>query len=570
MSDNYFKGILQKSQYKNSDAARYQIMGSGTKKYFQKGGYRLSFQDCSRQREGFVMSRLQNYLSKTPFKEYNTGVVAYLAALDHIATISPSITQGIVKELQNQRSHLKLIASENFSSLAVQLAMGNLLTDKYAEGYAHHRFYPGCATIDEIEEEGATLLKEIFGCDHAYIQPHSGCDANLIAFWAILTHRIQDKRVKELGKKNLNELTDDEYEEIRQLMFKQKLMGLSLNSGGHLTHGYRYNVSSKMMRAVSYDVDKGTNLLNYDVIAKQVKEEKPTILLAGYSAYPRLINFARMREIADSVGAVFMVDMAHFAGLVAGKVFTGEYNPIPYAHVVTSTTHKTLRGPRGGIILCKEEFRESVDKGCPLVLGGPLPHVLAAKAVAFREINTPEFCTYSQNIVDNARVLAEELQSDGMKVITGGTDNHIIIGDVTQYGINGRHAEKALLAAFLTANRNTIPFDTNGPWYTSGIRVGTPATTTLGMGTYEMREIASIIVDILSNTTPTIVEKTGKPSKVSFTIIPEVLSSSQERVKDLLSSFPLYPELTWTECDGGNDCCCKNSKESTTNLCNIH
>ena len=317
------------------------------------------------------MRFLNDYLKKTPEDQRNSAAIAYLATLDYLEVESPVIAGAIEQELRDQRSYLKLIASENYSSLAVQLAMGNLLTDKYAEGYVQHRFYAGCDNVDTVEAEANKQLIELYGCDHAYAQPHSGADANLVAFWAILTQRIQTPEVERLGKKSLDDLSDDEYEAMRQLLVNQKVMGLSLNSGGHLTHGYRHNISSKIMRAVTYDVDRQTGLLNYDAIAEKARHERPTILLAGYSAYPRKINFAKMREIADSIGAVFMVDMAHFAGLVAGKVFTGEYNPVPYAHIITSTSHKTLRGPRGGFVLCTSEFSEAVDKGCPLVLGGP-------------------------------------------------------------------------------------------------------------------------------------------------------------------------------------------------------
>ncbi len=489
------------------------------------------------------MSRLQTYLTKTPPIKVNGPTVAYLASLDQIEMVSPSISASIIQELKDQRSHLKMIASENFSSMAVQLAMGNLLTDKYSEGYAYHRFYAGCENVDAIEEEAMEQLTQVFGCEHAYVQPHSGADANLVAFWSILVQRVQNREVEKLGKKTLDELTPEEYETVRKLMMNQKVMGLSLNSGGHLTHGYRHNVSSKMMQAVCYDIDPKTGLLDYAAIRQMAQKEKPTILLAGYSAYPRLINFATMREIADSVGAVFMVDMAHFSGLVAGKVFTGDFNPIPHAHIVTSTTHKTLRGPRGGVVMCKQEFGETVNKGCPLVLGGPLPHVLAAKAIAFREANTPAFQTYAKRIVDNAKTLAEALLSKGMVLTTGGTDNHLIVMDVSKFGITGRQAETALREAKITVNRNAIPFDINGPWYTSGIRIGTPALTTLGMGAVEMKEIADIIVDILSHTKASIVQKTGQPSKANSVTDPVVLEKSKGRVAELLRRFPLYPEI---------------------------
>lgn len=489
-------------------------------------------------------TRLARYLAKTPPTKQNSAVIAYLASLDHLDSVAPHISKSITQELIDQRSHLKLIASENYSSLATQLAMGNLLTDKYAEGYAHHRFYAGCDNVDAVEDAAQQELMKLFGAAHAYVQPHSGADANLVAFWSILIQRVQNKEIEKLGKKTLDELSPEEYERIRQLMLNQKVLGMSLNSGGHLTHGYRHNVSSKMMQAFQYDVDPKTELIDYKALAQQARDIKPNILLAGYSAHPRKLNFALMREIADSVGAVLMVDMAHFSGLVGGKVFTGDYNPVPHAHIVTSTTHKTLRGPRGGFVLCVPEFTETVNKGCPLILGGPLPHVMAAKAVAFQEANTPEFIDYAHRIVKNAYALGESLKSKGIRLVTNGTENHMVILDLQRFGITGRHAETALLQALLTVNRNAIPFDVNGPWYTSGVRIGTPATTTLGMGPTEMDEIADIIVDVLSNTKPAIAAKTGQPSKAACTVDPKVIERSQHRVKTLLSSFPLYPEIT--------------------------
>ncbi len=489
------------------------------------------------------MQRLRKYLSKTPLELQKTETIAYLASLDQVEKVSPVIAQSIIQELKDQRSHLKLIASENFCSVATQLAMGNLLTDKYAEGYAHHRFYAGCDNIDTVEEECIQQLKQIFNCEHAYVQPHSGADANLVAFWSILVNRIQNPQVEKFGKKTIDELTPAEYEEVRQLLLNQKVLGLSLNSGGHLTHGYRHNISSKMMQAVSYDVDPNTGLLDYKSIEAIALREKPTILLAGFSAYPRLINFAIMREIADKAGAVFMVDMAHFAGLVAGKVFRGDFDPIPHAHIVTSTTHKTLRGPRGGLVMCKQEFAEIVNKGCPLVLGGPLPHVLAAKAVAFKEANTLAFQDYAQRIVQNAKALAEEFMHLGAKVLTGGTDNHLMILDVSPFGLTGRQAEIALREAALTVNRNAIPFDKNGPWYTSGIRIGTPATTTLGMGVEEMKQIAKAIIDILSHSKPAIAPKTGQLSKSLTTTDLAAMERAKQTIAELLAHFPLYPEI---------------------------
>ncbi len=488
------------------------------------------------------MSYLQKYLQDTNNKK-NTGAIAFLASLDHIATIAPGIRDSIIRELKDERSHLKLIASENFSSLAVQLSMGNLLTDKYAEGYAYHRFYAGCDNVDAIEDEAQKELIKLFQCEHAYVQPHSGADANLVALWSILIQKIQSPQIEKFGKKTLDELTPEEYESVRQLLVNQKLMGMSLNSGGHLTHGYRHNISSKMMRAAVYDVDPKTELIDYAVLAKQAMQERPLILLAGYSAHPRRINFAKMREIADSAGAVLMVDMAHFAGLVAGQVFVDEYNPVPYAHIITSTTHKTMRGPRGGFILCTKEFSEVVNKGCPIVLGGPLPHVMAAKAVAFKEANLPEFKTYAQRIVENAQFLADCFIQKGIRLVTGGTDNHLMVLDLSSFGITGRQAESALREAKITVNRNAIPFDAQGPWYTSGVRLGTPALTTLGMGLEEMREIADIICLVLKHTKPGTVQKTGLPSRAVGVVEPDILETARGRVGHLLSRFPLYPEI---------------------------
>jgi glycine hydroxymethyltransferase len=296
------------------------------------------------------------------------------------------------------------------------------------------------------------------------------------------------------------------------------------------------------MQSVPYEINRQTGVLDYAELQEQVKREKPAILIAGYSAYPRLINFAKMREIADSVGAMLMVDMAHFAGLVAGKVMKGEYDPIPHAQIVTTTTHKTLRGPRGGMVLCKNELKEVVDKGCPIVLGGPLPQVIAAKAIAFKEANTPGFQKYAHQIVANARALASELQAKGVKVTTGGTDNHLMVFDVAStFGLTGRQAELALREARLTVNRNSIPFDSNGPWYTSGVRIGTAAITTLGMKEPEMKEIADFIVDLLRNTKPANDEKGASRSKVD--IDPQVLARVQKEVAALLKVYPLYPEL---------------------------
>lgn len=477
---------------------------------------------------------LNNYL-KTG--KNDSSVIAYLAVLDHLLEKAPEVGKTIIQELRDQRKTLKMIASENFCSLTVQLAMGNLLTDKYAEGFAFHRFYAGCDNIDHIEDLGKKSAEKLFGTDHAYIQPHSGADANLVAFWAILTEKVQIPEIAKLGKTKLEELTKDQLEKVRQALCNQCLMGLSLASGGHLSHGYLHNFSGKMMRSVSYDVDPKTGLLNYDHIRAIAKKEKPLILIAGYSAYPRLINFAKMREIADEVGAVLLVDMAHFAGLVAGGVLKGEEHPGPYAHILTSTTHKTLRGPRGGLVLCKKEFTESVNKGCPLVLGGPLGHVMAAKYVAFQEALEPSFSLYAEQIVKNAKALAEGLRKRGIDLLTNGTDNHLLMIDLTKLPINGRQGEIALRLAGITANRNMLPFDSEGPWYTKGLRLGTAALTTLGMKEKEMDLIAEVCSNILKGAVA------GEKSRAQVTVKEELLKEAKQVVDSLLTQFPLYPKL---------------------------
>jgi glycine hydroxymethyltransferase len=468
------------------------------------------------------------------------------SAIALLAHSQPDVAQTIVRELEDQRSNLKLIASENYSSIVSQSAMGNWLTDKYAEGFPMHRFYAGCDNVDLIEAEGCKVACELFGAEAAYMQAHSGADANLIAFWAILQTRAEGEFLKERDKENINVLDASEWELLRAHNHKQKLLALDYYSGGHLTHGYRHNLSAQMFDAYSYSVSKETGLLDYEEIEKQAMEIRPLILLAGYSAYPRKINFERMAQIAKKVGAVFMVDMAHFAGLVAGKVFEGPYNPIPYADVVTSTTHKTLRGPRGGLILCKQEFAEAVNKGCPRVIGGPLSHVMAAKVVAFREALKPEFAQYAAKIVTNAHALAQELSDLGIKVASGGTDNHIVLVNVQDsFGISGRQAEGALRECGITCNRNSLPFDPNGAWYTSGVRLGTPAITTLGMGEAQMQLIAKEIKNILSATKPT---QTSKgPSKAKYTLDEAVKATATQNLRQLLDQYPVYPELDLAE-----------------------
>lgn len=484
------------------------------------------------------MKYLKNYFSQVPEEERSSAAISSLAALDHLQERSPNIAAAIVAELNAQRGNLKLISSENYCSLAVQQAMGNWLTDKYSEGAVRKRFYAGCENVDTVEEMAVNELKALYNCDHAYVQPHSGSDANLVALWSILVQRVQNRELEKLGAKSPDTLSIDDYEKIRRALVSQKMLGMGLNSGGHLTHGYRHNISSKMIQSFSYEVNQETGLLDYAEIEKRAKEVKPLILIAGYSAYSRLINFAKMREIADSVGAVLWVDMAHFSGLVAGKVMQGEFDPVPYAQMITSTTHKTLRGPRGGMVLCKEEFREMVDKGCPLALGGPLPHVMAAKTVAFQEANTPEFKTYAAQIVKNSQALAEAMKEKGAHVLTGGTDNHMTIVDVQKsYGVSGRQAELALKEAHLTINRNTVPGDTNGPWYTSGIRIGTPALTTLGMKEAEMKRVGTLLDQLLRACKP------AGDSKAKFEIDEKILESVRGEAKELLDSHPLYPEL---------------------------
>lgn len=486
------------------------------------------------------------------FKRYiesgsiNATMAHYVAALEKIKDTDPAVASRIVDELRDQRSVLKLIASENYSSPAVQAAMGNLLTDKYCEGYPYHRFYAGCANVDALEAHACDLACRLFGAEHAYVQPHSGADANLCAYWAILNARVQNPELERIGETNVSELSREQWDGIRKIVGSQRLLGLDYYSGGHLTHGYRQNVSAQMFDAYSYSVDKATGLLDYDQIRKQAMEIRPLILLAGYSAYPRLINFKTMGQIAHDCGAVFMVDMAHFSGLVAGGVLSGEYNPVLWADVVTTTTHKTLRGPRGGMILCKEEFAESVDKGCPLVIGGPLPQMIAAKAVAFTEAGRPEFKEYAHRIVSNAKAMAQAFVDAKVPVQTGGTDNHLMLIDVTGFGINGRQAESALISCGVSLNRNALPFDPNGPWYTSGLRIGTPAVTSLGMGEAEMKEIASIITMALSHTRPARITKgpsAGKLSKSKAVTEPQARGEALERVHALLGRFKLYPEI---------------------------
>ncbi|GAB4056705.1 glycine hydroxymethyltransferase [Catellatospora paridis] len=467
--------------------------------------------------------------------------LAYRHALDTIRAVEPAVAAAIGAELHDQRESLKLIASENYASPATLLAMGNWFSDKYAEGTVGRRFYAGCKNVDTVEALAAQHARELFGAQHAYVQPHSGIDANLVAFWAVLAQRVEIPALAKAQARHVNDLNEADWAALRRELGDQRMLGMSLDAGGHLTHGFRPNISGKMFEQRSYGTDPATGLVDYDALARSAREFRPLIIVAGYSAYPRLVNFRIMREIADEVGATLLVDMAHFAGLVAGKVLTGDFDPIPHAQIVTTTTHKSLRGPRGGMVLCQTELADQVDRGCPMVLGGPLPHVMAAKAVALAEARRPEFRDYAQRIVDNAHALAQGLLRRGAKLVTGGTDNHLVLLDVSSYGITGRQAESALLDSNIVTNRNAVPQDANGAWYTSGIRLGTPALTTRGLGTAEMDEIADLIHTVLAGTTPGTTD--GKPSKAAYVLADGVADRVAGQTTDLLKGFPLYPTI---------------------------
>ncbi len=467
------------------------------------------------------------------------AAVAYSAALNVIAEAEPDVADAIAGELASQRRQLKLIASENYASPAVLLAMGNWLSDKYAEGTVGHRFYAGCEMVDRVESIASGHARALFGADHAYVQPHSGIDANLVAFWSILARRVEAPALAAAGVRHVNDLAGDDWERLRRELHAQRMLGMALDAGGHLTHGFRPNISGKLFEQASYGTDAETGLLDYDAIAAQAREFRPLVLVAGYSAYPRTPNFRLLREIADEVGATLMVDMAHFAGLVAGGVLTGDQNPVPNAEVVTSTTHKSLRGPRGGFVLCTSEYAPFVDNGCPMVLGGPLPNVMAAKAVAFAEARKPSFAAYAAAVVANAQALADGLLRRGARLVTGGTSNHIVLADVAaSFGLTGRQAEAALLDAGVVTNRNSVPRDPNGAWYTSGVRLGTPALTTLGFGADEMDEIADIFVAALRATAPA-----AATAKAKYTLDELVAAECRGRCADLLGRHPLYPAI---------------------------
>ncbi|WP_175615262.1 serine hydroxymethyltransferase [Piscibacillus halophilus] len=404
--------------------------------------------------------------------------------------VDQEMLDAINLEKNRQNDKIELIASENFVSEAVMQAAGSVLTNKYAEGYPGRRYYGGCEYVDIAENLARDRAKQLFGADHANVQPHSGAQANMAVYFSVL----------EPG---------------------DTILGMNLNHGGHLTHGSPVNFSGKLYNVVDYGVEEDTEQLDYDKVLAKAKEVKPKLIVAGASAYPRTLDFKKFREIADEVGAYLLVDMAHIAGLVA----TGHHpSPVPHAHFVTTTTHKTLRGPRGGMILCQEEFAKKVDKNVfPGMQGGPLMHVIAAKGVAFQEALQPEFKDYSQKIIDNAKRLGESLTKEGVRLVSGGTDNHLLLLDVRPLNLTGKVAEKALDDVGVTTNKNTIPFDPESPFVTSGIRIGTAAVTTRGFGLEEMDEVASIIAFTLKNH-----EDEAK------------LEEAKARVKKLTDRFPMY------------------------------
>jgi glycine hydroxymethyltransferase len=402
----------------------------------------------------------------------------------------PQIAAAIDDETRRQHEGLELIASENFVSEAVLEAMGSVFTNKYAEGYPGKRYYGGCEFADVVENLARDRAKQLFGAEHANVQPHAGSQANMAAYSAVIPPGAT-------------------------------ILGLNLAHGGHLTHGHHLNFSGKTYRVVPYGVTKETETIDYDDLEKLAEKEQPKLIIGGGSAYPRIIDFARMRQIADKVGAFYVVDMAHFAGLVAGGVHP---SPVPHAHIVTSTTHKTLRGPRAGMILSKQEFAAAIDKVVfPGMQGGPLVHIIAAKAVCFREALQPEFRDYAGQVVANAKVLAETLATEGFRIISGGTDTHLMLVDVFSKGMFGSEAEKALGEAGITVNKNAIPFDVNPPMKPSGIRIGTPALTTRGMKENEMRQVGRWIAEALN----------GRANA-------SVLSKIRRQVLDLAEAFPLY------------------------------
>ena len=415
-----------------------------------------------------------------------------LAALDQstIATQDKAVFEAIENEFARQQANIELIASENIVSKAVLEAQGSVLTNKYAEGYPGKRYYGGCEHVDVVENIARDRLKEIFGAEYANVQPHSGAQANMAVYFTIL----------EPG---------------------DTVLGMNLSHGGHLTHGSPVDFSGIQYNFVEYGVTEDTNVIDYEDVRQKALQHKPKLIVAGASAYPRIIDFAKFREIADEVGAYFMVDMAHIAGLVAAGVHP---NPVPYADFVTSTTHKTLRGPRGGLILCKEEWGKKIDKSIfPGIQGGPLMHVIAGKAVAFGEALQPEFKEYIHQVVKNAKVFGEALQAEGIKLVSDGTDNHLLLLDVRSLGLTGKVAEKLLDDVNITANKNTIPYDPESPFITSGVRVGTPAITSRGFKEEDVKEVASIIASVLKNPEDEVVKQ-----------------DAIKRVKVLTDKHPIY------------------------------
>ncbi|OOE14722.1 serine hydroxymethyltransferase [Fictibacillus arsenicus] len=410
--------------------------------------------------------------------------------MNHLKTADQEVYQSIMDELHRQRTKIELIASENFVSQAVMEAQGSVLTNKYAEGYPSRRYYGGCEHVDVVENLARDRAKKIFGAEHANVQPHSGAQANMAVYFTIL----------EQG---------------------DTVLGMNLSHGGHLTHGSAVNFSGIQYNFVEYGVDKEKNVIDYEDVRQKALEHRPKLIVAGASAYPRAIDFAKFREIADEVEAYLMVDMAHIAGLVAAGL---HQNPVPYADFVTTTTHKTLRGPRGGMILCKEEFAKKIDKSIfPGIQGGPLMHVIAAKAVSFGEVLTDDFKVYAEQIVKNAKRLAESLKKEGLTLVSDGTDNHLILINVSELALTGKVAEKALDDIGITVNKNTIPFDQESPFVTSGIRIGTAAVTSRGFVEEDMDEIASIMASVLKN-----VEDA------------DVLKDAEARVGKLAGKYKLY------------------------------
>ena len=413
--------------------------------------------------------------------------------MSFLAKQDPNIKAVIDQELMRQRDKLEMIASENIVSQAVMEAQGSVLTNKYAEGYPGKRYYGGCEHVDVVETLAIERAKRLFGAEHANVQPHSGSQANFAVYFAMLKPG-------------------------------DTIVGMNLSHGGHLTHGSPVNVSGTYFNVVPYGVNAETQQIDYDEFHKIVLESKPKLIIAGGSAYSRQIDFKKMADVAHEVGAIFMVDMAHFAGLVAAGLHP---NPVEYADIVTTTTHKTLRGPRGGMILCKEEYAKAIDKSVfPGIQGGPLMHVIAAKAVAFGEALQPEFKEYAEQVIKNAKVLAAELMSKGLTIVSGGTDTHVMLVDVRNTGLTGKEAEHLLDEIGITANKNTIPFDPASPFVTSGVRLGTPALTTRGLKGDDMKEIADIIAVVLQNP-----EDTAKHQDAA------------KRVVALCEKYPLYPNL---------------------------